>query len=65
MEVLSLIDVSVEDDLLYDLASPAPSHPDPPHVGEVFRPHLRRISLGGTAGLVPSVSIAIRGSDGR
>jgi len=42
MEALSLIDVSAEDDLLYDLASPAPSRPDPPHVGEVFRPHFGR-----------------------
>jgi hypothetical protein len=29
MEALSLIDVSAEDDFLFDLASP-PQHPDPP-----------------------------------
>lgn len=35
MEALSLIDVSAEDDLLYDLASPAPPRPDPPHAGSL------------------------------
>ncbi|KAF0924015.1 hypothetical protein E2562_008360 [Oryza meyeriana var. granulata] len=33
MESLSLIDVAAEDDLLLDLASPPPLHPDPPHAG--------------------------------
>uniref|UniRef100_A0A0E0DLB1 Uncharacterized protein n=1 Tax=Oryza meridionalis TaxID=40149 RepID=A0A0E0DLB1_9ORYZ len=31
MEALSLIDVAAEDDLLLDLTSPPPLHPDPPH----------------------------------
>ncbi|KAL5229968.1 hypothetical protein ABZP36_028744 [Zizania latifolia] len=33
MEALSLIDVAAEDDLLLDLASPPPLHPDPPRSG--------------------------------
>ncbi|KAG0541840.1 hypothetical protein BDA96_02G051800 [Sorghum bicolor] len=33
MEALPLIDISAEDDLLYDLASLAPPRPDPPHAG--------------------------------
>uniref|UniRef100_A0A0E0KXY1 Uncharacterized protein n=1 Tax=Oryza punctata TaxID=4537 RepID=A0A0E0KXY1_ORYPU len=33
MEALSLIDVTAEDDLLLDLTSPPPLHPDPPHAG--------------------------------
>ncbi|RLM85280.1 uncharacterized protein C2845_PM04G25870 [Panicum miliaceum] len=40
MEALSLIDVSAEDDLLLDLATPPPAqapprHPDPPHAGSL------------------------------
>ncbi|KAJ1291069.1 hypothetical protein BS78_02G291400 [Paspalum vaginatum] len=35
MEGLSLIDVSAEDDLLFDLASPAPPRPDPTHAGSL------------------------------
>lgn len=35
MEGLSLIDVSAEDDLLLDLASPAPPRPDPTHAGSL------------------------------
>lgn len=38
MEGLTLIDVSVEDDLLFDIASP-------PHASEVFHPHFWRIFL--------------------
>ncbi|XP_066323460.1 G-type lectin S-receptor-like serine/threonine-protein kinase At2g19130 [Miscanthus floridulus] len=44
MDALSLIDVSAEDDLLYDLASLAPSRPDPPYTGEVFHPTRVRCS---------------------
>ncbi|KAG2637260.1 hypothetical protein PVAP13_2NG509400 [Panicum virgatum] len=40
MEALSLIDVSADDDLLLDLATPPPAqapprHPDPPHAGSL------------------------------
>ncbi|WVZ66067.1 hypothetical protein U9M48_015341 [Paspalum notatum var. saurae] len=53
MEGLSLIDVSAEDDLLFDLASPAPPRPDPTHAGSLVATEAATSSLytsgGGSA----------------
>jgi hypothetical protein len=63
MEGLSLIDVSAEDDLLFDLATPPPAqapprHPDPTQAGERFHSTIHFgenffWSIGGIAGLAP------------
>ncbi|EEE62152.1 endochitinase A isoform X1 [Oryza sativa Japonica Group] len=49
MEALSLIDVAAEDDLLLDLTSPPPLHPDPPHAGcdEVMAAEASRLDPAG------------------
>uniref|UniRef100_I1P691 Uncharacterized protein n=1 Tax=Oryza glaberrima TaxID=4538 RepID=I1P691_ORYGL len=46
---LSLIDVAAEDDLLLDLTSPPPLHPDPPHAGcdEVMAAEASRLDPAG------------------
>ena len=41
MEPRALSDAAAEDDLLLDLTSPPPLHPDPPHAGENERTNER------------------------